>query len=108
MPRDDGQPMLPFPRARPASIQEEFEEFDAANPHVYAAFKRFAREALRSGRPRFGAKAIYERLRWHYAMKTTGEEFKLPNNYTSRYARKLIAECPEFDGFITTATLRTA
>ena len=71
-----------------------------------------------SGHHHFGAKAIMERVRWEVSVymrrshfegyvATTGEQFKVNNNYTSRYARKLISEKPEFKGFFQTRRLST-
>ena len=52
------------------------------------------------GIARYGAKAIWEVLRYELALKavTTGEKYALNNNYTSRFARKLMEE-EDFAGF---------
>lgn len=82
---------------RKLSIQERFEEFDAAHPDVYVLFRRFALELIAVGRRRIGAKLLIERIRWHYVTSSAGSgEFKINNVFSSRYARKLIAERPEF------------
>ena len=59
------------------------------------------------GIDRYGAKAIWEVLRYELALKshTSGEAYALNNNYTSRFARKLMEE-EEFAGFFETRTLR--
>lgn len=75
-----------------------FSEYHEKNPQVYVLFKKYAQMALDRGFKKFSAKAIFERLRWHYSVETEGDEFKLNNNYTAYYARKLMAE-PEFMGF---------
>lgn len=85
---------------KPRTIQERFERFHAGHPDVYSLFKRFAFELLRTGHRRYGAKSIMERIRWHVATSSgASEDFKLNNIYTSRYARMLIEEHPEFEGF---------
>lgn len=89
------------------TIQERFEAFHGANPHVFAAFRRFAQEALAAGQ-HVGAKAIWERMRWHLAIETRGDSFKLNNNFTSRYARLLERTDPRFAGFFETRRLRDA
>lgn len=89
-----------------ATIQARFEEFHRANPHVYALFVRFATEAIRSGRENYGAKAIFERVRWHVAIETQGDDFRLNNNYTSRYVRMFEREHPQHQGFFRTRELR--
>lgn len=91
------------------TIQEQFERFHEKHPDVYDLFKRFAWQLRMAGRPRFGAKAIYERIRWERMTSSAGDEeevAKLPNNYTSRYVRLLIEEDESFAGFFRLARLR--
>jgi len=75
------------------------QKYDAENPVVYMLFKEYAEQIKSTGRAHFGAKAIFERIRWEMALQTYSDEFKLNNNYTAYYARKLMAELPYFDGF---------
>lgn len=83
------------------SLQERFERFDVANPAVYALFLRFAREARAKGKQRYGAKAVWERLRWELSIETDETAPALNNDYPAFYARKAAREFPtEFgDGF---------
>lgn len=75
-----------------ATHAERFEAFHAANPWVYVALVRLARDEHERGAERCGMKYLFEVLRWHYRRATSGDpEFKLNNNLTSRYAR-LIAK----------------
>ena len=67
------------------SIAGQFRAFHEATPHVWEHIERFALEAARAGE-KFGAKAVWERMRWHIRIETT-ESHKLNKNYTSRYAR---------------------
>lgn len=84
------------------AIVEKFIAFDKANPRVYELFKRFAWELKSAGRNRFGAKAIVERIRWHYAVETIADDFTINNNFTSCYARLLILDEPAFRDFFET------
>lgn len=90
------------------TLKEKFNLYHADNPHVYENFKTYARQVLSNGRIKFGAKAIIERLRWHYAFETRGDVFKLNNNYTAFYVRKLINERPEFNNIFATRRQRAA
>lgn len=87
-------------------IQIQFERFDAANPQVYEEIVRRARQMKVRGYRHYGMHTILHVIRWHTDMKTAGEPFKINNNYSSRYARKLISEYPEFEGFFSTRTLK--
>ena len=86
------------------SLEAQFVAFDAANPAVYREFKRFALQALQACHAKntfaaVGAKAVWERMRWEITLDTSqvfGKDFKLNNDYVSRYARKLAAEDARF------------
>lgn len=80
-------------------IVAKFWKYHEDNPHVFKLFKRFTNEMRNSGRKRYGTKSIAERIRWHMAIETTGEDFKISNNYSSCYARLLIIDDPSLKGF---------
>jgi len=83
-------------------LELAFLEFDRANPEVWRLFVRFTFQVIRSGRRHYGAKAVFERIRWHVALETTEVDFKLNNNFTAYYARKFHEEYPEHAGFFHT------
>lgn len=97
--------LAPFP---PDQIQESFERFDRENPAVYNAFRQAARELVAAGRTRIGAKMIVERLRWEtrFGAPMSQRPYKINNNFTSRYTRKLIAQEPDLAPFIETRRIR--
>ena len=82
-------------------IERDFRKFHAENPHVYELLCVKAREAKAAGHARYGIKSIFERVRWHYQieLRHLEEPFKLNNNYTSRYARLIMAQEPDLAGF---------
>ena len=88
-------------------LDKQFERYHAENPHVFELFRRFAFMAKNSGRTKYSARAIYHRMRWHMDIEVKGDDYKLNNNYSSRYARLLIQKFPEFEGFFETRTLRS-
>lgn len=91
------------------TISERFWEFHRAHPAVYQHLRRFALEAKARGRERLGIKAIWERLRWYVAVEARDVDgFKLNNNYTSRYARLLMRQERDLEGFFETRELRAA
>jgi len=81
------------------SLAERFSAFHEANPHVYSGLRDLALQLKRRGRERYGLKGLFEILRWRHALETTDADFKLNNSYTSLYARLLMANEPELDGF---------
>jgi hypothetical protein len=80
-------------------LQERFEEFHRLNPAVLDAITRIATQLKGRGFQRAGMKLIFERLRWLYALQTSGEEYKLNNNYTAFYARLVMHLHPTLEGF---------
>lgn len=92
------------------SIQEQFEHFDQAHPEIYDEFRTIARDLLRGGRSRYGSKAILEVIRYHRILSGQDENelFKINNNYSSRYARKLMNEDERFGYFFEIRELRSA
>lgn len=100
-----------FPMVQPETtgetIEEKFQAFHEANPHVYDNLVRLARWAARAGRKELSMKLLFERLRWEYHVQTdTGDGYRINNSYTSRYARLIMAQCPDLAGMFETRTLR--
>lgn len=104
---------LPFvdlsePMRRPSyragmTIDERFELFHEANSHVARELAKLALQLKRAGRKRYGMKALFEILRWSYAMQTSSDEpFKLSNDFTACYARLLMSSMPELEDFFVT------
>jgi hypothetical protein len=91
------------------SLQADFERFHADNPGVYARLRALALFAVRKGKRKIGIGMIYEVVRWEYFFDTHGDDdWKLNNNWRSRYAR-LLMECePELVGIFETRELRAA
>ncbi|MEU9246610.1 hypothetical protein [Streptomyces sp. NPDC048385] len=82
---------LPHQGAR-STITEQFHAFDAGHPWVYRALEQLIVQRLAAGATRVGMKALFEALRWRHPHGVKG----LNNNYTALYARRLLAEHPEW------------
>jgi hypothetical protein len=101
----ESQQMLPFDR----TIQEAFDRFHGDHPEVETYLIALAYELRGKGYRRYGISALWERLRWHFQIEVgLGEDFKLNNNFRSRYARKIMQERPDLDGFFEIRELRAA
>jgi hypothetical protein len=83
----------------PSPMEEKFQEFHADNPHVYTQLRDLALKMRRTGRKRYGIGSLFEVMRWHRALRTTEDDFKLNNNHRSFYARLLMEQEPELEGF---------
>lgn len=81
------------------SIINAFVLFHTNNPNIWEWFKRFAFDAISSGREHYSSNSIFERIRWHVEIDTKGEDVKLNNNYRAYYSRLFHMVYPEHDGF---------
>ena len=82
--------------------KEKFEKYHKENPHVFEMFKSFAFDAINSGVKALSAQLIIERMRWESMLKTTGERYKINNNYPPYYSRLFMEEFPEYENYFTT------
>ena len=80
------------------TIVEDFRRFHEDNPHVYRRLVELARAWNERRGTAVGIKMLFEVLRWEVAMSSTGDEFKLNNNYHSYYARLIMDREPDLDG----------
>lgn len=81
-------------------IARAFARFHADNPHVYEGLRKLALQVRRVGRDHYDIGALFEVLRFEHAIETTsGDGLKLNNNYRALYARLLMDQEPELDGF---------
>jgi len=89
---------------REDEINGQAAAFHAAHPNVRVLFTRFTLEMLRRGFRHYGAKSIFERIRWE-TDEADGDgvsTFKINNNYTAWYARQFMESHPAFEGFFRT------
>lgn len=87
-------------------IEKKFEKFHNKNPHVYKLLVKYAREARKTGKKKFGMGAIYERARWNVEVETRGVPFKIDNDFRSRYSRVIMHNEHDLDGFFELRELR--
>jgi len=91
------------------TIQERFEEFHNAHPEVYAYLLTLCLELRGKGFRRYGIRSLWERVRWHFQVeKDLGADFKLNDHFHSRYARRIVQNHPELNGFFELRELRAA
>lgn len=92
---------------RGSSLQARFEAFHAANPDVYTALVRLSRTLVARGRTRIGIAMLFEVLRWNHAVQTVGDaDFKLNNNFRSRYVRLIQRNEPDLARVFETRELK--
>lgn len=94
----------------PGSIQDSFLRFHEANPWVYVALCRLARDLLERGQTKIGIGMLWEVLRWQHARATQDAKstFKLNNNLRSRYVRLLMDQEKDLAGVFDVRALQAA
>lgn len=90
------------------TIQERFELYHAANGWVFDALVRLADDWKRQGQTRVGIKLLIEVVRWHYLRSTTATDFKVNNDFSSRYARLICERRPDLADLFELRALRAA
>ena len=79
-------------------LDEQFRTFHHENPRVYERLVELAREWKRAGHAKCSIDMLFHLLRWDEGIRTRGDQFVLNSNYTSRYARLIMANEPDLDG----------
>lgn len=76
----------------------DFEKYDKENPQVWNEFVKWSKLTKERGFKNYSANGIFEIIRWHTGVEGEGV-YKVNNNYRPDYARKMMKEYPEFEGF---------
>jgi hypothetical protein len=90
-----------------SKLDRDFAAFHAKNPQVYNRLVALAKVAKRNGRTQLGIKMLYEVLRWEIFITTTGDDYRLNNNWPSRYARLIMEQEPGLAGIFELRELRS-
>lgn len=88
-----------------SKLEEQFIEFHKANPHVYQRIDHFMKRVIERGYQRFSINMIFERIRWETMIETSGDGFKVNNNYRPYYARLWMKNNPEHGTMFETRAL---
>jgi hypothetical protein len=77
-----------------------FREWHAANPHVYAKFKISAFRIKATKREHYSAYPIFYHMRFEFDLQTTGDVFKINNNYLSNVYPAVDLQSPRIRRFL--------
>lgn len=81
-------------------IEAQFFEFHKENPEVYYELVRLARVLTGRGHRYYSIAGLFEVVRYRRSTETTtGEEFKLNNNYRALYSRMIMQREPDLEDF---------
>jgi hypothetical protein len=83
-----------------SDLRAQFEEFDAANPHVWRLFVALTQKVIAAGHSHYSSDGVLHAIRWNMDVETKNEDgFKINNVYSPFYARKFMEKFPEHTGF---------
>lgn len=88
-----------FADADPRLLQR-FAAYHAENPDVYAEFKTFAARIKATGRKKYSGWVIIQAIRWSRDVQTTGDVFKVNNDFIALYGRLLMVHDPAYRTFL--------
>jgi len=75
--------------------KRKFWEWHKKNPLIWVYFEKFSLEAVNKGCKKISHWLIINRIRWEVYVVTTGDDFKISNDYIAFYARLWRATHPE-------------
>ena len=88
------------------TIQERFEQFHRENPQIYAKLVEYARKVKAAGFDQIGIQLVIERTRWFFMTEIEGHhDYKINNDYASRYSRLIMEQEPDLAGMFPTREL---
>lgn len=81
-------------------LDRKFKAFCDRNPHVYDILVRLAREAKAAGKEKISIVLLVQVARWEIMFRTESDDgFKINNSFTSRYARLIMQNEKDLEGF---------
>lgn len=93
---------------KPPTLEEQFEEFVAANPQVVNRLAELALNLIDNGVERLSINMLFETVRYEALVSVDPHSnFRLNNSYRSRMARLLMERHPELNGRFQVRELRT-
>lgn len=99
IPVDAKHTALIFIDRKPDLFRPDFREWLDENWHVYEEFERRANRLWKGGRKRYGARAIWETIRFDSTVGQLSGEYKLNDHYPPYCGRLWTLFHPEREGF---------
>ena len=77
----------------------DFQRYDLEHPEIWRQFQAITFDLIRRKIEHYGAKAVFEVIRFRRIRHYGEREFKVNNNLTAYYARKFVQLHPEHKDF---------
>lgn len=99
---------LTFVQTRPEMFRSDFAEWLVEHWFIYEEFERRAMQLWRAGRKSYGARSIWETMRYDSAIGELSGEWKLNDHRPPCLARLVMQMNPQMQGFFETRTAPTS
>jgi len=83
------------------SLEEKFRSYEQKNPHVYEEFEKNTLELAKAGVRKTSAWLVINKMRWDSMLRVDTQDYKIPNDFISIYARRFMKKYPHYDGIFT-------
>jgi hypothetical protein len=88
-------------------IKQKWWDWHKKNPHIWLEFQEQTHELIKSGVKKSSAWLVINKMRWDHAIKTSGDDFKISNDFIAYYARMFRAKNPDHQEFFTIKPLKS-
>jgi hypothetical protein len=93
---DDSDLFSAIDGGTPDCMADRFKQFHRDNPRIYDYFAEFTMQALEQGYKFFGARMIWEKIRWEVHVVTKSSDgLKMNDHYVPFYARMFMRLNPQ-------------
>jgi len=89
-------------------LKTEWWKWHKKNPDFYRLWCYFTFIAIKKGHQNLSGWLIANRVRWETDVETTGNKFKISNNYIALYCRLFMHHYPKYKGFFRIKTMKRA
>lgn len=104
LPLDRKHTAMVFVESRPLAFRKDFGEWLDQHWYVYEEFERRALRLYRAGRTHYGARSIWETMRYDSAIGELAGDWKLNDHRPPCLARLVMMMNPMLAGFFETRT----
>jgi len=87
-------------------LKERWWAWHKENPEFYELFKKFTFQAIHKGHHNLSAWLVANRIRWETMIVTTGDEYKINNDFLALYSRLFMHDYPDYAGFFRTKPMK--
>ena len=91
---------------RESALGRAWVKWHQANPEFFDLFERFTAEALRRGHRNLSGWLIANRVRWETSIVTTGNDYKISNDFIALFARLYMVRNQQHVGFFRTKRMK--